>query len=486
MDTATADLPPDIVVSTASLRFGLLAPGVEEVKRFTVRNDGGAPLDVTSVAVTGVGFSLVSEPLFLLDPGDEVYVDVAFSPPLGPSFSGLATINSNDPDEPEAPVELIGEGEIPQLELEGDPAAFADVSVPCTGRATWTLRSVGTQPVTVSELELTGASLTWIDPPELPLVLAPGASAPLTVEYGPALATPMTGGIVAVSDDPDGPDAVTIEAPGGYAEIVEDRFTAPIDAPVDILFGVDCSPSMGPENRLLAQAYEAFITTVEGVTDDWRIGVATAEDGCFSNGVLSAEVEDYTTLFQDAVTTGERNPFSERLLALVDNALNGTGPSECNAGFLREGALLHVIIISDEEDQSPLAWSDFLPRYGSHVADPSLLKVSVIGDLFRACGRGTGAAGYEEMAEATGGLQLDICDVSWVDQVDELALASLTALRSYPLTQVPDPDSIEVLADGVAATGWSWESEANVIVFETPLIEGEDIVVRYGVPQVCD
>jgi hypothetical protein len=90
------------------------------------------------------------------------------------------------------------------------------------------------------------------------------------------------------------------------------------------------------------------------------------------------------------------------------------------------------------------------------------------------------------MAEATGGLQLDICDVSWVDQVDELALASLTALRSYPLTQVPDPDSIEVLADGVAATGWSWESEANVIVFETPLIEGEDIVVRYGVPQVCD
>ena len=36
-DTATADLPPDIVVSTASLRFGLLAPGTEEVKRFTVR-----------------------------------------------------------------------------------------------------------------------------------------------------------------------------------------------------------------------------------------------------------------------------------------------------------------------------------------------------------------------------------------------------------------------------------------------------------------
>ena len=485
-DTGATELPADIVVSTVALRFGLLAPGEEEVKRFTVRNDGGAALEVGSIDIAGEAFTLLSEGTFTLEPGEDTDLDVAFRPPVGPLFEGAATLLSNDPDEPEVVVELVGEGEVPQLILEGSEDAFGDVFVPCTGRSTFTLRSAGTQPVTVSALELTGEPFVLVDPPALPLVLAPSETAQVVVEFGPAAAEVAPGELTALSDDPDGPDSVMLAPPGGYVSVQVDPFTAPIDAPVDILFALDRSCSMVTEGEELAGGYEAFITTVEEVTDDWRIGVVTEETGCFTNGILSPEIEGYAELFQEAVTTGERNPLSERLLALTDNALSATEDGRCNDGFLRDGALLHMIMISDEEDQSPLDWKDFVTRYLDYVAEPELLKISVIGDLYLTCGRGTGAAGYEEAALATGGLLLDVCDDAWSEQVDDLALASLTALREYTLSATPVPESIEVTVDGAVATDWSWEPERNVISFDPPPTSGEDIVVTYGVPDTCE
>ena len=484
-DTAEARIGPDIVLSTVALRYGLLAPGAEEVKSLSVRNDGGAPLEVADIAIEGGAFRLVTDPSFRVPVGEQVYVDIAFSPPDGPAHSGTATLSSNDPDEPEVVVELYGEGEVPALAVEVPADALADVFHPCSGSVPVTLRSTGTQPVEVSAVELAGTPWVLAEVPELPLVLPPGATANVTVDYGPAPLEPEAATLTVRSDDPDGADVATLTAPGGYVEVRTDPFTAPIDAPVDILFALDRSCSMVSEGEALAAGFEAFITTIEEVTDEWRIGVATAETGCFTNGILDVGVPDYAALFQDAVTTGERNPLSERLLFLTDNALVATAPGGCNEGFLRPGALLHVIVISDEEDQSPRPWDEWVSHWVDQLAAPELLKVSIIGDLYVVCGRGTGAAGYEEAADATGGLKLDVCDDAWAEDVDELALASLTALRDYPLTAVPDPASIVVTVDGVDATGWVWDPETNTVSFADPPVGGEAIAITYGVPQVC-
>jgi hypothetical protein len=45
------------------------------------------------------------------------------------------------------------------------------------------------------------------------------------------------------------------------------------------------------------------------------------------------------------------------------------------------------------------------------VTDPALLKVSGVLDLNGSCG--SGAAGYTDAVNLTGGASLDICDPSW-------------------------------------------------------------------------
>ena len=81
---------------------------------------------------------------------------------------------------------------------------------------------------------------------------------------------------------------------------------------------------------------------------------------------------------------------------------------------------------------------------------------------------------------------LDICDDLWIESVDELALATITALREYPLSREPVSDSIAVTVDGVVNTDWSWDPKTNKISFGTPPVGGEAIEVTYGVPASCD
>ena len=49
--------------------------------------------------------------------------------------------------------------------------------------------------------------------------------------------------------------------------------------------------------------------------------------------------------------------YTEALLTVAANALSKTTTTGCNAGFLRTEALLHVILVSDEPEQSPHSWS---------------------------------------------------------------------------------------------------------------------------------
>ena len=45
--------------------------------------------------------------------------------------------------------------------------------------------------------------------------------------------------------------------------------------------------------------------------------------------------------------------FTEALLTAVTNAVEKTDAGECNEGFLRSAAMLHIVMLSDECEQSP-------------------------------------------------------------------------------------------------------------------------------------
>jgi hypothetical protein len=323
------------------------------------------------------------------------------------------------------------------------------------------------------------------DAPSLPLTLNPGGTTTMAVRYDALDAIPTQTELQVLASD--GTTALaTFFGPGSFEREVEDTFIAPIDAPVDILFALDRSCSMRAEHELLASAFTTFITTIRAVTEGWQIGIVSQDDGCFNLGVLTEATPDLSAAFSDAVTFGEVGALSERLLWLTDEALQETPAGACNSGFLRPDAQLHVIAVSDEAEQSGTAPEAWVSSYQGYLSHPNLLKVSGIVDLHTTCGRGTGPTGYAEAAEATDGLLLDVCDKAWGSRVDELALASLAALRRYTLSDIPYLLSLSVTIDGTPTSAYSYKADSNEVVFEVPPTGGSEVGITYGVPSSCN
>lgn len=135
-DTPTLDIPlsgvgvagpvPDIAVDPPSLDFGTSGAPVVEVLR--VRNAGQAPLVLGTIAQTGSGrFAIDPDPSgTTIAPGDLLPVVVTWTPvDAETGDDAILTLPSNDPDEPEVDVVLVGNG--------GSDLAWPQADIACPG-----------------------------------------------------------------------------------------------------------------------------------------------------------------------------------------------------------------------------------------------------------------------------------------------------------------------------------------------------------------
>ncbi len=485
--TSTDSLIGDLQVTPVALQFGSAEVGASVLRTVTLRNVGTGPIEVTSVATDDAAFVVL--PAFTgatLGADTDLALEVGFTAD-GLEHAASLTVTSDDPDSPSIVVALEGDTDLGSL--VGSPSPVdVNADVPCRETVAVGVRNDGDATVTVEELVFVGDPRIVLDDlPDLPLDLGPGQDVNFELEFRSDVAGTAAGEIVATSNDPLNPTLrIPVTATAGYEETVTDSYFVPLDAAVDILFAVDTSCSMGEDSVQLSDEFGAFIDAVSEVTEGWRIGVVNQELACFTNGIIDAATPNYQAVFSDAVTTVIQHGFQEKLLFLSDSALENTAPGLCNEGFLRNGALLNIIVVSDEADSSPGDWSDWVTGYESYVADPSLLKVSGILNVYNVCGTGNGATGYLEAVEATGGVVLDICDEGWGSDVDELAIEAVEALTVYPLSQTPYPGSVTVLSDGLSLlSGWGYDEAQNAVIFEDNLVGGETLSIVYGLTADC-
>ena len=316
---------------------------------------------------------------------------------------------------------------------------------------------------------------------ELPLRMEPGEHRDVRVEYTPAGDLSATGTLSVTSNDPRGVRTADqlAEASG---ELVSETFVVEANPAVDILFAVDKSCSMSSETRALGQAFDQFIQEIDLVTDDWQIGVVWQDHGCFERGVITQQTPDYVNVFKDAVSGGffGDTDLTEQLLELTDVALQNTGPGGCNAGFVRGNALLHVVAVSDEPEQSGQPWDHWVGRWQTQMSDPNLVMVSAVVDAPPAGDCGEQGTGYIEAAQGTGGILLDVCTSNWGSYAQQLGQASASGLLTYLRSSTPDPDSVTVSVDGVAyERGWHYDPVRNAVVVDVELPEGTEVVVDY-------
>jgi hypothetical protein len=120
---------PDIDLDKLALDFGTLAANSQATQLFTVQNVGTDDLVLGTVQAEGSGaFVLSTEPSHqVIAAGGSLPVVVSYQPSTDDGDHGTLTIPSNDPDEPEVVVQLLGNG--------GGDAVYPVAAIDCPGES---------------------------------------------------------------------------------------------------------------------------------------------------------------------------------------------------------------------------------------------------------------------------------------------------------------------------------------------------------------
>ena len=290
--------------------------------------------------------------------------------------------------------------------------------------------------------------------------------------------------------------------------LVVDRVVQVTQPQVDVLFVIDNSGSMRAHQDNLSANFPAFMRTFDGSGLDFHVGVTSTdtnvtggrcdEDPAALNGRLNSAMGhrwiDETTLnpvgvLQSLATLGTNGSGCERGLAATYRAREEQ--IDANAGFFRDDAGLHVVVLSDEQDQSDQATPELVPiddfidwMEGQRGPNTSVSFSSFVCVASAApCQAFDLGTRYLDVTDAVGGIVWDINDD--IDLGVNAVASSIVAnagFRTLELASTPaDPAALEVTIDGVLldASEYSYDVDSNSVVLTDAAPDGADIVVRW-------
>lgn len=468
------------------------------VRNLTISNVGEATLDISSIVIQGdeaISFTNQSGLTQLsIEPADSATLPFVFEP-ITIQNDATVSIGSNDINTPVVDIPLMGTLTAPMISVTPNPLDVGGQTLGCYSEHVFQVRNVGTAPLTVFAVSTQANEMNFISNDSLPLTLAPLETHELRVEFTPSSMDPVEDIFDIQSDAVNHP--YSFSASGyGIATNHTKSWTIQEGPKSDILFSVDLSSSMSDEAITLGQQFNTFITTLSTYTSDWQVMVVNADHGCNHSGILTPATPSYESIFEQAVRTGAYDiSFTEALLTNVTNAVEKTDPGECNEGFLRSGAQLHIIMLSDECEQSPnpgicgTQWQSYIDRIYAAKGNPNLVRLSAVaGDYPSGCG-GTAlfGSGYWESTQITGGTFLSICS-DWTSPMSLQLLANSSISQSrFTLEYTAIENSITVIVDGIAHTDWTFDSSTNEVVLQSNIpASGSTITIEYTELPSCE
>jgi hypothetical protein len=277
----------------------------------------------------------------------------------------------------------------------------------------------------------------------------------------------------------------------------------------DILIVVDSSASMSDEQQLLGNSFNAFTEFIRFAETDFHMGVITADTGTdnpleewlpvVNAGVLRGEPSFITSdtpngdlVFRAAVNVGTNGSGLERGFEAAQTALSPPLVFEQNQGFYREEALLNVVFVSDEDDQSGgsvMDWERWFYELKGFQAGTVTFHglVGVDNETGNAepCGEGdpfeggaVAAVRYAEIIRNSLGIAGSICEPNFNTVLREIGRATTGIKDRFLLSERPEigtgvltlavPDTPEYIQGGfdVPAEGregeWPWTIERDI------------------------
>lgn len=490
---------PQLTVSPLELDFGLYN-STTIYKEITIANHGDGRLNVDPLEIlsdTSISFFFTSPPQsFELHSGEEQIVVVGFEGQEG-NNNARVHVTSNDIETGLVEVFLSGQALVPILEAVPNPLDFGDVLVGCRDEQQFVVSNAGQVPLTLYSVTGEPQGSFEVDgSQELPLTIQMSDFHTVPVSFLPTELGRVEHELAVLSNEPNQVQYVLLSGTG-IAEQKEDIWEIDEATKSDILFSVDLSSSMSDEAQTLGQQFSTFITELSSYTTDWQVMVVNADHGCNHSGILTAATMGYEATFSEAVRTGAYDiSFTEALLTNVTRGVEKTGPSDCNEGFLRPDAMLHIIMLSDECEQSPnpgicgTQWQTYIDRVVAVKGSANMVRMSAVaGDHPSGCGNPQTAefgSGYWEAAQITGGTFLSICS-DWTSPLalQQLATSSISQSR-FELSAHPVANTIEVTVDGTIHSDWVYEAITNEVLFTSSFpIAGSMVRIRYHEQSDC-
>jgi hypothetical protein len=262
---------------------------------------------------------------------------------------------------------------------------------------------------------------------------------------------------------------------------------------VDILFVVDDSGSMGEHQTNLSKNVKLF---TQGIVSnqilDYHIAVTSSNmdsepyqprPGYGWKGELNGTVKYVSRTTPNGQLELERNLLigtegsgTEVFFTPVQAALTAPLLGGVNQGFYRQDAYLAVIFLTDSDDQSQFAASDFY-RFLVNLKGGDASKIISYGVYIptadRACNRSgePGPKKLEEFFQLAKAQTLGLCDADYGMKLVELGADLVRRVASVLyLSRPPQPESIYVtfgaqVIPNDPIKGWVYDPSRNALVF---------------------
>jgi hypothetical protein len=208
--SGTGITPQEIDVSPVSHSYGDVLIGTNATRTVTIRNLGGADLQVSASTLTGgdAGQFAITQggAPFTLGPGATRNLDVRFTPTSGGLKSTTLRLTSTDADESPLDVALSGTGTTaPEIDVVPTSHNYGTTLIGATATQTFAIRNIGN-----AELQVTSTTLAGGQAGEFAITLgggaftvAPGGTHNIDVRFAPTSTGPKSATLQLASNDSD-------------------------------------------------------------------------------------------------------------------------------------------------------------------------------------------------------------------------------------------------------------------------------------------
>jgi len=375
----------------------------------------------------------------------------------------------------------------PMIEITPYDYDFGDVHLNCSEEYELTISSTGTSPLVIDELiYINTPDLSMSYDFKLPVVLEPGEQVVVRFDYDENDLFEDIGRLYIYSNARGKSEQkVSHYGQGVIAGSQIDVFEHEQVNKADILFVVDNSCSMSQEQVDLSDNAEEFVDKLIGNGTDFQISVITTDSSDPVSTFITEDTVEAGKALADAVKVGTDGYAFEMGQEMAKNSLELGGP--LGKGFVRDDATLSIVVVSDEDDYSPLTEFEYYDFFISIKDEELFFFHSVVGTaLYPGCTIEIGDR-YLDQSLYTGGISLDVCS-SWGSSLTTLASQVFIVETIYPLTKQAIPSSVEVYTGGfLLSEGWYYDEATNSvhITEKEGIIEQELLFIMYDYESDC-